>query len=267
MIGEQSVGVVIPCREAHAAVRLLIQDLPAFVDRVVVVDDASNDATATKLRRDHDPATRAGARLTILDHARPLGLGSAVVTGYRALLAAGTELVVVAWPGDALDPGEIEALLQPLTENRAHLVSGTRLGPGAPRLGRLRGRLTARVFGWALGTGGIPDTACAHHAVSAVALRRLRLSELSRGDAFYLDLIAHARSEGLVTEAALLRPFHTRRRHLPSASVWVLGRAALRRLRLRRVPRVLASTARASARVAAARSVVPPRGHLPDPSR
>jgi len=264
VIGENSVGVVIPCREAHAAVRLLIQDLPAFVDRVVVVDDASADATAAKLRRDHDPTTRAGARLTILHHAKARGLGAAVVTGYRALLAAGTDAAVVAWPGDALDPGEIEALLLPLLEKRADLVSGTRLGPGAPRFGRLRGQLTARLFGWALGSGGIPDAACAHHAITTVALRRLRLTDLSRGEAFSLDLIAHARSEGLVTESAVLRPFHRRRRHLPPQSVWVLGRAALRRLRLRRTPRVLASTARARARMAAARTITPTRGRLPD---
>ena len=266
MIGESSVGVVIPCREALPAVRLLIQDLPAFVDRVVVVDDASADGTAARLRRAHDPKTRAGARLTILHHAERRGLGSAVVTGYRALLAAGTELTVVAWPGDALDPGEVEDLLAPLLERRADLCTGTRLGFGAPRFDRFRAIVTARLLGWAIGGGGVADAGCSHHAVTAVALRRLRLSELSRGEAFSLDLIAHAQSEGLVTESAALRPFHRRRRHLPPQSVWVLGRAAFRRLRLRRTPRVLASTARASARVAAARPITSPRGQLPDPT-
>ncbi|MDF1562381.1 MAG: glycosyltransferase family 2 protein [Deltaproteobacteria bacterium] len=267
MLNDHSVGVVIPCRESWPAVRLLIQDLPAFVDRVIVVDDASQDGSAAHLRRAHDPRTRAGARLTLLLHPEPRGLGAAVVTGYRALLAAGTELVVVAWPGDALDPGEIEALLTPLIERRADLVSGSRLGEGAPRLGRLRGLVTARLLGWAIGSGGIADAACAHHAVTSVTLRRLALSELARGEAFPLDLISHARREGLVTEVAALRPFHRRRHHLPPESVWIIGRAALRRLRLRRHPRVLAANARARARVAAARPVgSETRRQLPDPT-
>lgn len=264
MIEEQSVGVVIPCRECLPAVRLLLQDLPAFVDRVVVVDDGSSAETLARLRREHDPARRAGARLTIVRHTASRGLGAAVVTGYRTLLVSGIDLAVVAWPGDALDPGEVEALLRPLLERRADLVTGSRLGSGGPRLSHLRSLVAARLLGWALGTGGTPDAHCPHHAISGVALRRLPLSDLERGDAFALDLAAHAHAEGLVTESIALRPFQRRSAGLPRATFAVVGRTALRRLWRRRRPRVLPATARSHARVAAARALSTPTAHLPE---
>jgi len=88
------VAVIVPCfREARLIERTLA-GMPAFVDQIVVVDDASDDGTAEAVLRVGDP------RVELVVHARNRGVGAAIVSGYRAALAADCDVLVVM-AGDA----------------------------------------------------------------------------------------------------------------------------------------------------------------------
>ena len=81
MIGGKSVAVVVPAYNEEALIDETLAGIPSFVDRIVVVDDASSDGTGDKARSYADP------QIAVISHERNLGVGAAIVTGYKRVLA------------------------------------------------------------------------------------------------------------------------------------------------------------------------------------
>ena len=50
MLEGKRVGVVVPAHDEEALIGTTLGGIPEFVDRVIVVDDGSRDATAEKAR-------------------------------------------------------------------------------------------------------------------------------------------------------------------------------------------------------------------------
>jgi glycosyltransferase involved in cell wall biosynthesis len=118
------VSVVIPTRNEALSIGRVLADLPAgLVTEVLVVDSNSTDGTT-------EIAARMGAR--VVSETRR-GYGRACLTG---LSLADAPDIVVFLDGDYSDrPAELSLLLAPITEGRADITLGSRLGkqriPGA----------------------------------------------------------------------------------------------------------------------------------------
>jgi glycosyltransferase involved in cell wall biosynthesis len=113
------VAVIIPALNEEAAIGGVVAAIPAWVDDIVVVDNGSTDATAA-MARDK------GARV-IREPQR--GYGAACLAGLAALTDPD---IIVFLDGDGSDvPSEMALLVDPLIQNQADLVIGSRvLGPG-----------------------------------------------------------------------------------------------------------------------------------------
>ncbi|MCA8955822.1 MAG: glycosyltransferase family 2 protein [Planctomycetes bacterium] len=110
------VAVVIPVLDEEASLPLVLGEIPAdLVDEVVVVDNGSKDRSA-------ELARAAGARVV----AEPRrGYGSACLRGIAA--TDGAEILVFL-DGDHSDyPEDLRRLIQPVIEQRADLVIGSRM--------------------------------------------------------------------------------------------------------------------------------------------
>jgi glycosyltransferase involved in cell wall biosynthesis len=127
----QAVAVVIPCHNEERSIGKVVEDFRRALPqaRIVVVDNASTDATALR-------ASEAGA--TVLHESRP-GKGFAVVRGFRATREAD---FVVLVDGDDTYPAEsVHDLLDGLRSG-ADMTIGTRLSSfddGAYRTGHTFG--------------------------------------------------------------------------------------------------------------------------------
>ncbi len=167
---KQEIVVAIPCFNEERFIGSVVLKASKYVDKVIVVDDGSTDATA-------EVATEAGA--LVYQHGKNRGYGSAV----RSALAKGRELgadVLVILDGDSQhDPKDIPGLVKPLLDGEADIVLGSRF-LGAGKRPPFYRRIGQRVLNAAtnLGSGQkTSDSQSGFRAYSAKALKELNLTE------------------------------------------------------------------------------------------
>jgi glycosyltransferase involved in cell wall biosynthesis len=110
---------IVPAFNEQDAIGAVIDELAAFdpgVD-VLVVDDASHDATAERARQ-------RGARVVSLPF--NLGIGGAVQTGFRYAAEHGYELAIRVDGDGQHDPAELGPLLAVVIEGQADVCVGSR---------------------------------------------------------------------------------------------------------------------------------------------
>ncbi|MFO8033618.1 MAG: glycosyltransferase family 2 protein [Candidatus Bipolaricaulota bacterium] len=118
-LGKQ-IAVVVPAHNEESFIGQVIASVPAFVDLIVVVDDASSDATAQRVREAADE------RVVLLVNDENVGVGGSVIRGYRRALESGYD-VVVKVDGDGQMPlHRLQDLLQPIMEDGYDYAKGNR---------------------------------------------------------------------------------------------------------------------------------------------
>jgi glycosyltransferase involved in cell wall biosynthesis len=124
---EGSLSVVMPAYNEAATIRTVVLRVlqQPEVGELIVVDDGSRDSTAQLT----DSLASQDARIKILRHSKNSGKGSALRTG----IAAATLPYVIIQDADLeYSPGEYPSMLQPLLENKADVVYGSRFLGGKP---------------------------------------------------------------------------------------------------------------------------------------
>jgi hypothetical protein len=158
---------VVPAWNEEGAIARVVDEIRAFdpAADVVVVDDASSDATA---------AVAAGRGATVLRLPFNVGIGGAVQTGIRYARDEGYE-VAVRLDGDGQhDASELGKLLGPIQAGEADLVIGSRfVDPGGkyrPPFARRMGiRIFARLVS-VLGGEHVTDTTSGFVALNRVGI-------------------------------------------------------------------------------------------------
>lgn len=123
MYRQLQVAVVIPAFNEQRAIGEAVATVPAFVDRVIVVDDASTDATAATAQA---AAEARGGCVDVVVHEVNRGVGGAIVTGYRRALATGCDVAAVMAGDGQMDPDDLPAVLDPIADGDADYVKGDR---------------------------------------------------------------------------------------------------------------------------------------------
>lgn len=229
-----SVFVIVPAFNEAARLPRVLETMPPEVDHVIVVDDASDDATYE--------VARGGPRVTAIRHATNRGVGAAIVTGYRRALAipgsARDAFVVMAGDGQ-MDPSDLPALVEPIARGEAGYVKGDRFAH--PEIGamppsrRLGGLFFSALTTLATGVL-IHDSQCGYTALSRAACAELDLSALWPRFGYPNDLLAMlARAHVRIAERPVRAVYpHTQNklgmRHVPVIAAVTLRAWARRRL-------------------------------------
>jgi len=156
---DYSIAVVIPCYNEARHIGQVLSSLPAWVRHVIVVDDCSRDDSAEVI----EELAKSDDRIVLVRHTRNSGVGGAMVSGYRAALELGAQIVVKMDGDGQMSPDDLPRLAGQIAQ--------------LPRL-RLRGLMTLP----------LPQQACSPHPFVRLAdlLDRLngaghRLDTLSMG--------------------------------------------------------------------------------------
>ena len=224
MVEGKRVAVVVPAYEEERLIGETLRGVPAFVDRIYVVDDASSDATAERARAVGDP------RVEVIVHERNGGVGAAILSGYKRALEHGIDVTCVMAADNQMDPAELVDLVLPVSRGEVDYTKANRLFSGEaweviPRTRYLGNAVLSLLTKIASGYWHVADSQAGYTALSLDALRRLDLERVYRRYGFPNDLLVH------------LNVVNARVRDLPSRPIYGVGERSGIRLR-KVVPRI-----------------------------
>jgi GT2 family glycosyltransferase len=110
--------IVLPAYRAAKTLVEVVGDIPpGHADRILLVDDASADATVS---------VATALSLDVIRHQRNLGYGGNQKTCYRTALEMGADVVVMLHPDGQYDPAIIPSLCRVIENGEADIVLGSR---------------------------------------------------------------------------------------------------------------------------------------------
>ena len=183
------IAVIVPAYRVTNCVLDVLAAVPPEVSRIVVVDDACPDGSGRLVERECTDA-----RVQVLFHEQNQGVGGAVMSGYRAAIDDGCDVMVRVDGDGPLDPGLLADLVRPILAGEADYTKGNRFFD----LERVRAMPRRYVFGNALvsvmiklssGYWDLSDPTNGHTAIHARVARRLPFHRLSRRSFFEIDLL------------------------------------------------------------------------------
>jgi glycosyltransferase involved in cell wall biosynthesis len=237
MLAGRRIAVVMPAYNEAKLIAGALDGIPSFVDQIIVVDDASLDATSKIVRAFPRPID-----LTVHDVNQ--GVGAAIATGCRRALSLGADLTAVMAADGQMDPTDLPALLAPLLAGEADYTHGNRLGWPAAREAMpwhrwLGNHIFSSLTRHAIGVE-VQDSQCGYAAMNRRTQRALDWDRLWKGYGYPNDLLSSLVLCGLCVREIPVRPVYgaeqsgIRFRHVLFIIPFVIARAWVRRHARRR---------------------------------
>jgi glycosyltransferase involved in cell wall biosynthesis len=222
VVDGKRVAVVVPAYNEETLIAETVRNVPEFVDRVYVVDDASDDGTAERARE----AAEHNRRIEVVVHDRNRGVGAAIVTGYKRAIEEQIDVTAVMAADNQMDPGDLETLVVPVARGEVDYAKANRLFTGQawqliPRSRYLGNAVLSLLTKIASGYWHIADSQSGYTAVTLRTLELLDLDRIYPRYGFPNDMLVH------------LNVWNARVRDFPSRPVYGVGERS--GIRLRRV--------------------------------
>lgn len=183
------IAVVIPSYRVTTQILDVIARMPTDVERIYVVDDACPDKSG-----DFVEANAQDLRIVVLKHTINLGVGGAVITGYKAAIADGMDIIVKIDGDGQMDPTLIASFVEPICLGEADYTKGNRFFS----LEKIRVMPAIRIFGNAVlsfltklssGYWNLFDPTNGYTAIHADVCRQLPLDKISHRYFFETDML------------------------------------------------------------------------------
>jgi glycosyltransferase involved in cell wall biosynthesis len=192
------IGVVVPAYNEEKLIKVTVDGIPNYVNRIYIVNDASTDKTAEVIESLDD------SRIFVITHKVNEGVGAAIVDGYKQALKENADIIVVMAGDNQMNPAQLPNLLLPIIEGKADYTKGNRLISAEFRGGMNRWRL----FGNAvltiitkIGSGywHIMDPQNGYTAISRKALMNIEIESLYTYYGYCNDLLVKLNTFGFRT--------------------------------------------------------------------
>lgn len=183
------VAVVIPSYRVTQHILRVLGDMPGYVERIYVVDDACPDGSGDLVE-----ANCSDPRVMVLRNASNLGVGGAVMHGYRRAIADGCEVIAKIDGDGQMDPLLLADLVHPIANGEADYCKGNRFYDldnihRMPRLRILGNAGLSLLAKLSTGYWDIFDPTNGYTAVHRDVARRLPLNKISQRYFFETDLL------------------------------------------------------------------------------
>jgi glycosyltransferase involved in cell wall biosynthesis len=183
------IAVVVPSYKVTSHVVQTLSEIGKEVSYIFVVDDACPDGSGKLVQE-----KVSDSRVKVIFHEENLGVGGAMITGYKAALETDADIIVKLDGDGQMDPALISELIAPIVNGRADYTKGDRLDS----LTGLSQMPSIRLFGNAglslltkISTGywNITDPTNGYTAIHRDVLKVLPLGMLSKRFFFESDML------------------------------------------------------------------------------
>ncbi len=126
MFKDNKIGVVVPAHNEETQIERVINTMPDFVDKIIVVDDCSTDRTAEVVQKCQEK----DKRVILLKNKVNEGVGGAIANGYKWARDNDIDVAVVMAGDGQMDPADLPNLLDPVVSGEVDYAKGNRLASG-----------------------------------------------------------------------------------------------------------------------------------------
>ena len=186
---KMSLAIVIPCYKVKNHILGVINSINNDVTTIYVIDDCCPDKTGDHVEQHCDDK-----RVKVLRNKINLGVGGAVMHGYREAIKDNIDIIVKIDGDGQMDPDLVPQLIKPIEIGDADYVKGNRFFS----LYNMRSMPKIRLFGNAIlglltkissGYWSIFDPTNGFTAIHRTALNHLNLKNVSTGYFFETDML------------------------------------------------------------------------------
>lgn len=199
------IAVVVPAYCEERLIGRTLRSIPDWVDTIHVVDDASPDRTSDSASQVGDP------RVRVVRHFENSGVGAAIVTGYKAALDDGADVIAVMAGDNQMNPDDLARVVTRVARGTADYVKGNRFVHAdrdkMPRLRRAGSKALAALTRACTGLQ-VDDTQCGYTAISAQTARALPLDQLWPRYGYPNDLLGMLASRGFRVHEVPVEPVY-----------------------------------------------------------
>lgn len=182
------IAVIMPCYKVREQILGVIEQIGEEVSRIYVVDDCCPDNSGDFAANCKDD------RVTIIKHPENQGVGGAVMTGYKAAIEDGMDILVKIDSDGQMNPALIMDFVVPIANGEADYTKGNRFFD----LEKVRSMPKVRLFGNAVlslmcklssGYWNLFDPTNGYTAIHADVARHLPFQKISRRYFFETDIL------------------------------------------------------------------------------
>src|SRR5215216_5477444 len=198
---KHSIVAVIPCYRVEREIQSVLQEIPPYIKHIIVVDDASPDSTRDLVTA----SAKIDPRILLMRHPANLGVGGAMITGYKKALELGAQIVVKIDGDGQMNVEHLPRLLQPLMDGKADYTKGNRFRdfkslqkmPFIRRVGNMGLAFLAKA---ATGYWHTFDPTNGFNAVRSEVLAQIPLEKIDRSYYFETSMLANLYLIGAVVK-------------------------------------------------------------------
>ncbi len=188
-LSKSKIAVVVPCYRVKNHIQQVISDIPQEIYRIYIIDDCCPENSGKFVEE-----TINDSRVKVIYNKQNLGVGGAVMVGYKVAINDGAEVIVKVDGDGQMDPSLIQYFVEPILNGEADYTKGNRFFD----LEEIHSMPTSRLFGNAilslmakLSTGywNLFDPTNGYTAIHADVAKHLPFGNISNRYFFETDIL------------------------------------------------------------------------------
>jgi dolichol-phosphate mannosyltransferase len=194
----RQVAIVIPCYRVRSHILDVLRGIGDIADTVYCIDDNCPERSGDFIEKNSpDP------RVRVIRHDENQGVGGATLTGYRAALRDGADIIVKIDGDGQMDTDLVELFIAPIAEGNADYTKGNRFHSfedtrGMPRLRLFGNACLSFMTKLSSGYWNIFDPTNGYTAIERTLAERVIREPVARRYFFESDMLFHLYLDGAV---------------------------------------------------------------------
>ena len=188
-MNNKKISVVIPCYKVKNKILDVVEKVPLYVDKIFIIDDCCPEHTGDFVNKNCTDK-----RVSVIYHEKNLGVGGAVISGYKAAIKDDYDIIVKIDGDDQMEPSLISKFIYPLIKGQADYTKGNRFW----NIEDVRNMPKIRVFGNAVlsfmnkmssGYWHVFDPTNGYTAITSTVAAQLPFDKISKRYFFESDIL------------------------------------------------------------------------------